>query len=209
MGNLVFTTSEVDTVNNLSAESSSSVRKPFHTSLELISKPLGVGAAVPEEPLWKRFSGSLRDALFPKKLPPLELTSQPIPVVDRMAVKRDPTSSAISFVLHAAVFVLILWFVFQAHKQIVAKPQIVTIPVYIKPYIPVTLPQPKTMGGGGGGGAKQVVEVQKGHLPPVTKTQIAPPELLKVDHPKLVATPTVVMPASQDEPSRHQAAQFG
>ncbi len=194
MGNLVFTTSELDPINDESAENASSVRKSFHTPLELISKPFGVGATVPEEPLWRRFSGNLRDALFPKKLPPLELTSQPIAVVDRMAVKRSPASSAISFVLHAGVFALILWFIFQAHKEIVAKPQIVTIPVYIKPYIPVTLPQPKTMGGGGGGGARQVVEVQKGHLPPVAKVQIAPPELLKVDHPKLVAAPAVVMP---------------
>lgn len=149
---------------------------------------------MPDEPLWKGLSSNLRDAIFPKKLPPLDLTSQPIAVVDPLAVKRDPLSSVISSVMHAAIFTLILWFALQAHQQIVAPQRVEITPVDIKPYIPVTVPAPQTMGGGGGGGAHQVVEVSKGHLPPVAKTQMAPLETLKVDHPKLAAAPTVVMP---------------
>ncbi len=158
------------------------------------SKHLPIGGALPEESLWKGLSSNLRDALFTKKLPPLELTSQPIAVVDPLAVKRNPVSSAISFVMHAGIFALILWFVLQAHKHFVAPPPVQVTRLQIQPYIPVTLPAPQTMGGGGGGGARQVVEANKGRLPPVVQTQIAPPQTLQVDHPKLAATAAVVMP---------------
>ncbi|MEO6965931.1 MAG: hypothetical protein ABI076_08555, partial [Acidobacteriaceae bacterium] len=194
MGNLLFTTPEVDAGEEFAVRSFPNVGKSFPTPLGLISKPLVTGQPVPEEPLWRRLASNLRDALFAKNLPPLELTSQPIAIVDRMAVKRDPVSSAISFVLHAAIFALILWFGFQAHKQIIAPKLVVAVPVFVKPYIPVTAPAPKTMGGGGGGGAHEVVVASKGRIPPIAKTQIAPVEMLKVDHPKLAAAPTVMMP---------------
>ncbi len=169
--------------------------KTFPTSLELIAKPLVNGQPVPDESLLKRLWSNLRDAFFPRRLPPLELTSRPIAVVDRLAVQRDPLSSAISFVLHAAILGLILFFAFQVHRQIVAPRQVAITHLTIKPYLPpVTQPAPKSMGGGGGGGARQVVQAVKGHVPQVVKVQVAPPEMLQVDHPKLAVTPAVAMP---------------
>ncbi len=169
-----------------------------------------IGGAVPEEPLWKGLFSNLHDALFQKKLPPLELISQPIAVVDPLAVKRDPVSSALSFLMHGAIFALILWFVYQAHNRIAApKPQVAVVPLEIRPYIPVTMPAPKTMGGGGGGGARQVVEAAKGHLPPIAKTQLAPGETLQIDHPKLAAAPTVVMPQAVKLPMSNNMPNFG
>jgi protein TonB len=211
MGNLVCTPSELDPLDELSADSSPRMRKQLHTpSLGLVSKPLVVAEPVPDESLWTRLFSNLRDAFFPRKLPPLELVSQPIAVADPMAVKRDPLSSAISFILHAGVFALILWFAFQVHKQIVAPPQVVTVPIYVKPFIPVTAPAPKTMGGGGGGGEHQVVEASKGHLPPVAKVQIVPVETLQVDHhPKLAVAPTVMMPAPVKIPINNHLPNFG
>jgi len=136
---------------------------------------------------------NLRDTFFPKKLPPLELASQPIAVADPMAFKRSPASSFLSFLLHAGIFALILWFIFQAHKQIVAPARAEVVPIPIKLYMPVTAPAPQSMGGGGGGGARQLVEANKGKLPPMVKQPIAPPEL-QVDHPKLAAPAAVAMP---------------
>ena len=171
---------------------------------------LDSGRAVPEESLLGRLGGNLRDALFARKLPPLQLASQPVAVADPLAVKRDPLSSMISFVLHAAVFALILWFVFKAHQMVAPAPRVVTIPIYVKPYIPVTMPAPKTMGGGGGGGAHQVVEANKGKLPPVAKTQIVPVETLKIDHPKLAApVATIVMPQHVNIPTNSRMPMFG
>jgi TonB family protein len=51
------------------------------------------------------------------------------------------------------------------------------------------------MGGGGGGGNHELLEASKGQLPKFAKTQLAPPQILKIDNPKLAVEPTVVMPA--------------
>jgi periplasmic protein TonB len=185
MGNAVFTTSELDYGDERSVRNSPGMGKTFPTPLELISKPLVAGKAVPGQSDWKGLN------------------------LDPLAVKRDPVSSVISFVLHVAIFALILWFALRVHKQIVAPPQVHITPVEFKPYIPVTLPAPKTMGGGGGGGAQQVVEANKGRLPPVVKTQIAPVEVLKVDHPKLAAAPAVVMPQPVKIPVNSSMPNFG
>jgi hypothetical protein len=45
---------------------------------------------VEEQPIWVGLYESIRDVFFPPHLPPLELTSTPIPVPDRMAVKPNP-----------------------------------------------------------------------------------------------------------------------
>src|ERR1035441_2685930 len=50
---------------------------------------LAFGIPIEEKPIWVDLYVSIRDVLFPPKLPPLELTSTPIPVPDRMAVKRN------------------------------------------------------------------------------------------------------------------------
>jgi periplasmic protein TonB len=50
------------------------------------------------------------------------------------------------------------------------------------------------MGGGGGGGNHSPVEASKGRLPKFAKEQIVPPQLLKIDNPKIPQEPSVVMP---------------
>jgi protein TonB len=55
---------------------------------------------VQEPPIWVNLYESIRDVFFPPKLPPLELTSKPIPVPDRMAVKRNPWAVGISATLN-------------------------------------------------------------------------------------------------------------
>lgn len=123
-----------------------------------------------------------------------QLMSQPIAIFNPLVFKRDPTSSVISFFMHVAIITFVLWFALQAHKQIVLPQRTAVAPVDIMPYIPMTVVAPKTMSGGGGGGARQVVEASKGHAQLVVKTQVAPPEILKIGHPKLTETPTEVMP---------------
>ncbi|MEO6830431.1 MAG: hypothetical protein ABI164_11535, partial [Acidobacteriaceae bacterium] len=159
--------------------------------------------------VWSSLASNLRDTFFTKKQPPLELISQPIAVADPLAVKRSPTSSALSFLLHAAVFALIVWFVMNARQHVVAIPLVETVPLTVKLTDPITMPAPKTMGGGGGGGARQLVEASKGHLPPVVKTQIAPPALLKVDHPRLAAAPAVVLPQKIRIPTNSNMPNLG
>lgn len=149
---------------------------------------------MPRESALRAFASNFRDALFPARLPPLQLTSQPIAVIDPMAVKRDPKTQAISFVTHAAIIGLVVWAGMQARSHIVAAKKEVITPLTFRPFIPVTVPAPAPMGGGGGGGAHQFVEASKGHLPQIAKTQTLAPQLLRIDHPKLAVEPTVQMP---------------
>ena len=50
------------------------------------------------------------------------------------------------------------------------------------------------MGGGGGGGNHEILEASKGKLPKFAKTQITPPQIIRLDNPKLAVEPTVVKP---------------
>ena len=119
--------------------------------------------SIVEEPIWKTLFAGVADVLFPKKLPPLKLSSTPIAVKDPMAVKRNPASSAVSFVTHAVIIGLILLFTLaQWHERAVKRAQVV--PVDVSPFIPAA-PAKDVMGGGGGGGNHETVEASKGKLP--------------------------------------------
>ena len=148
--------------------------------------------SIVEEPIWKTLFAGVADVLFPKKLPPLKLSSTPIAVKDPMAVKRNPASSAVSFVTHAVIIGLILLFTLaQWHERAVKRAQVV--PVDVSPFIPAA-PAKDVMGGGGGGGNHETVEASKGKLPKMVKQPLAPPQILKIDHPKLAVEPAVMMP---------------
>ncbi len=167
---------------------------PNH-GLYLCPKPFVFGQPIPDDSVWTGIWGNLRDALFPKKLPPLKLTSRPVAVADPMATRRNPASSVIAFTMHVLVVVAILWLGLMPHPQVVTPHQTIT-PITFQPYIPpvITAPVPKAMHGGGGGGAHQIVEPTKGHLPPVEKLNVMAPQIIRVDHPKLAAQPSIVMP---------------
>ncbi|MGH9588439.1 MAG: energy transducer TonB [Acidobacteriaceae bacterium] len=164
---------------------------PKQPPLELSSQPIATEDPTKVEPVWKTLGNSIHDLFSPKKLPPLELTSKPIPVPDRMAVKRGPLSSALALVLHLAILgIIVLLGLAEWHTRAIKKENATAIDV--KPFIPIT-PKMQPMGGGGGGGVHSPIEASKGHLPEMSKHPIAPPQLLKVDHPKLPAPPSIMM----------------
>lgn len=153
------------------------------------------GSSFKQVPLWQELWENLRDVFFPKKLPPLELTSKPIAVKDPMAVKRSPLSSAISFGAHVVIIAIIgILVASKVHQVSIKKTEnVTTADLNLKPYIPVG-PKGPQMGGGGGGGSHDLVDVSKGKLPKFSKVQITPPQIVKNDNPKLAVEPTVVMP---------------
>ena len=57
---------------------------------------------------------NIRDVFFPVKLPPLDLTSTPIPVPDRMAVKANPWAIGISTTFNRRFCACVLW---RGHKD--------------------------------------------------------------------------------------------
>ena len=155
-----------------------------HTNL------LPVGA---EGSIWESLFGNLRDVFRPQKLPPLELTSQPVDVVNPFEFKRSPKSSAISTGIHVVVIALLILLFLYLEKQPQVK-EAKVVPVDISAFLPKTPHLTAPAGGGGGGGAHQITPPTKGRLPTFAKTQIVPPQILRVDHPKLAVEPTVVMP---------------
>ena len=141
-----------------------------------------LGKAFEEKPIWKDLFENVHDIFFPPKLPPLELTSTPIPVPDRMAVKRSPASIAISATVNCGILALLL---FAFRNQIPAVMKVVTLGnVDIAPWKPVT-PKSGKIGGGGGGGAHDITPPNQGHLPKIEPKPLLQPTPVQLDKPKI------------------------
>jgi TonB family protein len=145
---------------------------------------LTFGIALQEQPIWTGLYESIRDVFFPPKLPPLELTSTPIPVPDRMAVKPNPWAIGISTAVNLSILLVLLFLV---GKKIIEtiKPPLLATNIDVSDF---ELKAPKaavTAGGGGGGGDRSIVDPIKGKLPKIEKNPITPPQVQTVDKPKL------------------------
>ena len=143
------------------------------------------GKAFEEKPIWVGLFESVRDVFFPVKLPPLELTSTPIPVPDRMAVKPNPWAWGISSAICTAIVVVLLVFVGKKVIEEVTAPKEVSVPVDVSDWHPKAPHATITNGGGGGGGDHSIIDPNKGHLPKIEKQPIVPPTPVVVDKPKL------------------------
>jgi TonB family protein len=140
------------------------------------------GLPVEEKPIWASLYESIRDFFFPPKLPPLELTSAPIPVPDRMAVKRNPWAVGISATLNISILLVVLFFM---GRKIIntMKPILTATDVDVGEF---KAPKAdKLAGGGGGGGDHSIVDPSKGKLPKFEKDPVTPPQVQTFDKPKL------------------------
>ena len=141
------------------------------------------GTAFEEKPLWTELYESIRDVFFPPKLPPLELTSTPIPVPDRMAVKPNPWAIGISTGINITLVVILLFFVGKKIIETVKEKHLVATDIDVGEF---TAPKSNTAaGGGGGGGDHSIVDPIKGKLPKIEKDPVVPPQVQTVDNPKL------------------------
>jgi TonB family protein len=152
----------------------------------------------PEGPsLISSLLGNLRDVLFPEKLPPLKLTSKPVPVRD-IWEKRDPKKAAsFSLGVHALMILGVVAATMLGARVVkeVQKQQTVTlVDPDMTQYLPMT-PKPKVMGGGGGGGDVSKIQAPKGKLPKVDMNQITPPAIVvRNEQPKLPVEPSIMAP---------------
>ena len=131
---------------------------------------------------------SIRDVFFPVKLPPLVLESEPIAVVDRMAVKRDPVSAIISTVINVALVAFALWFAAQKAGIIPSTKTVELVSLEVPP--PPKAP-PKLQAMGGGGGQPDKAPVAKGNPPKFAPDQLNPPKLPPLEQPKIKIDTTV------------------
>ena len=144
---------------------------------------------IKEEGVFTSLISGFKDAFFPEKLPPLQLESKPIAVVDPMAFKRDPASTAIAIALHVLVIGLIAWLLAKGVKM--AAPQVTKLITPID--LPITPPKapPKATMIGGGGGQRGPTPVTKGTPPKFAEHQIVPPAPPPLQQPKISIEPTV------------------
>jgi TonB family protein len=143
-----------------------------------------LGKAFEEKPIWTGLYESVRDVFFPVKLPPLELTSTPIPVPDRMKVKANPWAIGISTGLNLAILAVVLFFLGKKIVESVTKPPEVTTNIDVGNF-KFQGPKGAAAGGGGGGGDHSIIDPTKGHLPPRVKNPVEPPQVQTVDKPLL------------------------
>ncbi len=148
-----------------------------------------------DEPLWKSLFQNVDEFFFPKKLPPLVLTSKPVPVRDIWGFYNyKGRGAAGSTVIHILALALIIAATYLGRKMIVAKPK-ETVLLIAPDDLPV-LPVSKTVsGGGGGGGDRDKLQASQGRLPTQSRQQIVPPMAVRRNpDPKLEVPPTIVAP---------------
>ena len=102
---------------------------------------------------------------------------------------------ALSIGLHAVALALMLssalWF---SHRQV---REWSAANLETSEYVSITPDVVRTLHGGGGGGDRDKMAAPQGRLPKLAMHQITPAEVVvRNDHPKLIAEPTVVMPPS-------------
>lgn len=155
-------------------------------------------------PWYRSFWNNLRDIVAPRKLPPLELTSQPVAVPEIWSSnKQMKRTQAISLGVHALVaFLIIVPFLPRLLAPASTQASNVQLtPIDLSPYLAKLPAGNKKAGGGGGGGEHNVLPASKGRLPKFDWTQYTPPAVKPPENPKLAMTPTVLGPPELKLPS--------
>ena len=141
------------------------------------------GMALKEKPIWADLYENIRDIFFPPHLPPLELTSKPIPVPDRLKVKANPWAIGIAAMLNLSILALVIFFGVRKIIDTVQQQQLHATDVDVSEF---KAPHAANMaGGGGGGGDRSIIDASKGHLPKLEKNPIVPPQVPVVEKPTI------------------------
>jgi TonB family protein len=140
--------------------------------------------------LWRNF----QEMIHPEKLPPLEVTSKPVPVKDIWGLyATDKKSMVYSVALQGAVVVLLFTVSLNKTVQEKVKETVTLIAPVLQPLD--MKPKKNAMQGGGGGGDRSPTPAAKGKLPKIAMKQFVPPtEKIINEHPKLAMEMTIVAP---------------
>ncbi len=147
-----------------------------------------------EMPWYVSLFGNVRDLIRPEKLPPLEVTSRPVPVKDIWGLyANDPKNRFYSIGIHVAgIALLLIGFTSPVVQHAIQNRYVLT-----DPNLPVYRPEPKpssnAMQGGGGGGAREQLPMTKGQMPKAAARVFVPPAV--TDHkPVLSMDPSILAP---------------
>ncbi|HEY1219228.1 MAG: energy transducer TonB [Bryobacteraceae bacterium] len=158
-----------------------------------------------EDPWYKTFLQNLKEAIFPPKLPPLELTSQPVAVKDIWGLYgRQKKSFFMSTAFQGVVVAAAFWiFSIPAVQQGMRKATAVFLPDLS------SAPEVKINKGGGGGGDRSLLAASKGRLPKIAPRQFTPPAaVINNPNPKLVMDPSILAPPDVQMPNVNMS-QYG
>ncbi len=164
-----------------------------------------------EAPWYKNFVQNVKELINPPKLPPLEVTSKPIPVKDIWGLYgRKKESFVMSTAVQFAVVGLLIWaFSTNVVQQQVKQVATLVLPVDLQPFQPKMAPKKQAMGGGGGGGDRSPLPASKGRLPKVSLRQFTPPmAVVNNPNPKLTMEPSIIAPPDVNLPQVNMA-QYG
>ena len=144
-----------------------------------------------EKPIWASLYESFHDTLFPPKLPPLELTSTPVPIPDRMAVRANPWAIGTATIANGGILALIL--LLGLRSTISHLPQTPQGEIQLKDFTLFAPPAAQPANGGGGGGANDLVDPIVGRLPQRAEMPLTPPQIPILDHPQLAIDPAIAV----------------
>jgi TonB family protein len=152
-----------------------------------------LGKAFEEKPLWIGLYESIHDRFFPPHLPPLELTSTPIPVPDRMAVKTNPWAVGTATLVNGGILALALFLGVRAviNQNPKAFPH---SNVDLSEFNLISPHHSGSAHGGGGGGDNDLIDPNMGRLPRIDQNPITPPQVPILENPKLAIDPAIAVP---------------
>jgi periplasmic protein TonB len=156
----------------------------------------------PDRAWYSSIIEALKEAIRSRQLPPLELSSRPVPVQEIWGSfsGQEKRAGATSILIHASVIGLLFLIGTNPTVQQIVKNQVQLIAPDIAPYKPTVKKDAMHGGGGGGGGDRLPTPVSRGNLPKLANRQFVPPMISHVENPKLVMDPTLIMPPDADIP---------
>jgi protein TonB len=157
--------------------------------------------AADEEPFFRSLIRNVKEFINPPKLPPLEVTSKPVPVKEIWGFYggQEKQAGITSVAVHVGVVALLLLIGTNKTVQKAVQDTVTLIAPDLAPYKAAV--KKTQMGGGGGGGDRSPTPPSKGKLPRLADKQFVPPMAVVRDHdPKLVMEPTLIIPPDANIP---------
>jgi TonB family protein len=159
-------------------------------------------------PWYKSLLQAIKERIHPPELPPLQVTSKPVPVQDIWGAYggQGRRAGLSSVLIHGSVITLLLILGTNKQVQQLVRDQVTLIAPDLKPYMPKNQPKAQLQGGGGGGGDRSPTPASKGKLPKIALKQFTPPAaVIKTPDPKLPMEPTIVAPPDTQLPQVNMA----
>jgi len=162
--------------------------------------------ALTELPIWRGLYENIHDRFFAPQLPPLVLTSTPIPVADRMASNTNPWAVGTATLVNGGILALML---LMGVKAVVhSEPFPKSGPSFHIDNFPLFAPS-NSSHGGRGGGTNDPLDPNKGRLPKLDMNAVEKLQVPLLDHPKLALDNSIAVPPEVKLPDNPMMLMIG